>query len=140
VRYIMLQYRLLALAVVPVGMVGGILALSIRHLPLDRGGAEGLCFIAGVSLVQGWTVLSGIFDASRTSHELHAACSLGAKAKFKPVFLIGVCVLSGSIPMAVLGEPSRAQAHFATVAIGGVIFSTAGALITLPVVIFWMGS
>jgi Cu/Ag efflux pump CusA len=48
-------------------------------------------------------------------------------------------VLAGSIPMAVLGEPSQAQAHFATVAIGGVIFSTAGALITLPAVMLWIG-
>jgi cobalt-zinc-cadmium resistance protein CzcA len=134
----MSQYRLLAVAVVPVGMVGGILALSIRHLPLDRGGAEGLCFIAGVSIVQGWTVLSGIFDASRTLHDLRAACSLGAKAKFKPVFLIGVCVLAGLIPMAVLGQPSQAQ-DFATAAIGGVVFSTAGALITVPAVVFWIG-
>jgi cobalt-zinc-cadmium resistance protein CzcA len=135
----MSQYCLLAIALVPVGMVGGILALSIRHLPVDRGGAEGLCFIAGVSIVQGWTVLSGIFDASRTLHDLRAACSLGAKARFKSVFLIGVGVLAGSIPMAVLGEPSQAQAHFATVAIGGVIFSTAGALITLPAVMLWIG-
>jgi multidrug efflux pump subunit AcrB len=55
------------------------------------------------------------------------------------VFLIGVCVLAASIPMAVLGEPSQAQAHFATAAIGGIVFSTAGALVTLPVVIFWIG-
>jgi Cu/Ag efflux pump CusA len=135
----MLQYRLLALAVVPVGMVGGVIALSFRHMPVGRGAAAGLSFIASLAFAQGWIVLSGISDASKACSRLRAACFQGAHAKFKAVLLVGICVVVGFIPMAVVSAPSGAQAQFATSAIGGVVFSTPGALIALPALTLWFG-
>ena len=46
------------------------------------------------------------------------------------------CVRSwGSFPMALIGESSEAQGRFATVMLGGVVFSTIAALTVLPVLI-----
>jgi multidrug efflux pump subunit AcrB len=41
----------------------------------------------------------------------------------------------GILPLALIGASSGAQSHFATVMLGGVVFSTIAALTVLPVVI-----
>lgn len=130
--------RLLAVAVFPLGVVGGVLSLSLRHMPVERGAAAGLCFIAGLGFAQGWIVASRIAQVRNSCTTLRSACSQGAQVRFKPVFLLGLCVLVGFLPMGVMGKPTEAPAQFATVIVGGVVFSTAGALITLPVLIAWM--
>ena len=136
----MSQHRLFTVAVVPLGVVGGVLALALRHMPVEGGAAAGLCLVAGLSFAQGWIVTSRIAQLSKCCASLRSACSLGAESKFKVVFLAGVCVLVGFLPMAVSGAPSGAQAQFATVTTGGVSFSTAGALIVLPALILWIGN
>jgi cobalt-zinc-cadmium resistance protein CzcA len=135
----MWQHRVLAIAVVPLGIVGGVIALSIRGMPLTGAAAAAFCLVCGLALVQSWIVTAGIVRATRIFTDVRTACLQGAQTKFKPVFLIGVCVLVGSMPMAFIGAHSGAQAQFATVAVGGVLFSTAGALIAVPVLIAWIG-
>jgi multidrug efflux pump subunit AcrB len=46
-----------------------------------------------------------------------------------------VCAIVGVLPLAWIGESSGAQGRFATVMLGGVVFSTIAALTVLPVVI-----
>jgi Cu/Ag efflux pump CusA len=135
----MWQHRVLAIVVVPLGIVGGVIALSIRGMPLAGVAAAAFCLVCGLSLVQGWIVIAGIVRATRIFTDVRTACLQGARTKFKPVFLVGVCVLVGFMPMAFIGAYSGAQAQFATVTVGGVLFSTAGALIAVPVLIAWIG-
>jgi cobalt-zinc-cadmium resistance protein CzcA len=134
----MWQPWVVALGVVPLSVVGGVLALSLRGMPLTGGAAAGLCCISGLALVQAWIVTWGMVRATKVFSNIHTACSPGAQAKFKPVFLIGLCVLVGSIPIAFMGANSGAQRPFGTVAIGGIVFSTAGALIAVPLIIAWI--
>ena len=134
----MWQHWVLATAVVPLGIVGGVIALSIRGMPLAGAAAAAFCVVCGLALVQAWIVTSGIVRAARMFSNVRTACLQGAQTKFKPVFLLGFCVLVGSMPMAFLGSSSGAQAQFATVTIGGVLFSTVGALIAIPVLIAWI--
>src|SRR5690348_5073037 len=70
--------------------------------------------LSSLAFAQGWIVLSGISDASKACSRLRAACFQGAHAKFKAVLLVGICVVVGFIPMAVVSAPSGAQAQFAT--------------------------
>ena len=134
----MWQPWVVALGVVPLSVVGGVLALSLRGMPMAGGAAAGLCCISGVALVQVWIVTRGIVRATKVFTNIRTACSQGTQAKFKPVFLIGVCVLVGSIPMSFMGANSGAQRAFGTVVIGGMVFSTAGALIAVPLIIAWV--
>jgi Cu/Ag efflux pump CusA len=128
----------LAMTVVPVAVGGGALALFVRGMHAERGAAAGFSFLCGAAIAQAWIVASGIAKARGHCTSVRDACSTGALAKFRAVFLIGLCAAVGVLPMAFLSAHSGAQARFATVMLGGVVFSTAAALTVLPVVIAWV--
>lgn len=134
----MWRHRVLAVAVVPLGVIGGVLALSVRGMHVERGAAAGFYFVWGLAIVQAWIVASGIARAGILSGDIRTACSQGAQGKFKAVLLMGVSALVSVMPMH-LAEPSPGRTpSLPQSIIGGVVFSTAGALIVLPVLILWM--
>ena len=80
-------------------------------------------------------VASGIAKARRLCSDVRNACYRGAQANFRVVFLLGLCAAVGVLPMLLIVASSGAQARFATVMLGGVVFSTIAALTALPVLI-----
>jgi len=121
--------------VVPLGFSGGALALFVRGMHTERGAMAGFCFVSALAVVQSWMVSSAIAKARRLSGDIRNACYRGAQAKFRAVFLIALCAIAGVLPMAFIGENSRVQGRFATVILGGVVFSTIAALTVLPVLV-----
>ncbi len=123
------------ITVVLLGFSGSVLALFVRGIHAGRGAVAGFCFVSALAVVQAWLVASEIAKARRLSGNIRNACYRGAQAKFRPVSLLGLCAIVGILPLAVFGASSGAQNHFATVMLGGVVFSTIAALTVLPVVI-----
>jgi len=80
-------------------------------------------------------VASEIARARRLSGDIRNACYRGAQAKFRAVSLVGLCAIATVLPMAFMGANLGAPSRFATVLLGGVVFSTIAALTVLPVVI-----
>jgi heavy metal efflux system protein len=117
------------------GFSGGVLALFVRGMHTERGAMAGFCFVSALAVVQSWMVSSAIAKARRLSGDIQNACHRGAQAKFRAVSLVGVCAIVGVLPMALIGANSGAQGRFATVTLGGVVFSTIAALTVLPVLI-----
>jgi Cu/Ag efflux pump CusA len=101
----------------------------------ERGDVAGFCVLSALAVVQAWLVASEIANARRLCGNIRNACHRGAQAKFRAVSLVGVCAIVGVLPMAWIGANSGAQGRFATVMLGGVVFSTIAALTVLPVVI-----
>jgi multidrug efflux pump subunit AcrB len=124
-----------AVTVVLLGFSGGLFALFVRGMHAERGAAAGFCLVAALAVVQAWMVASAIAKARRLYGNVRTACYRGAQAKFRVVFLVGLCVVVGGLPAALVGASSRAQTRFATVILGGVVFSTVAALTVLPVLI-----
>ena len=128
--------RMASLAtVVLLGFSGGVLALFVRGMHTERGAMAGFCFVSALAVVQSWMVSSAIAKARRLSGDIRNACYRGAQAKFRAVSLIALCAIAGVIPMAFIGENSGVQGRFATVILGGVVFSTIAALTVLPVLV-----
>ena len=123
------------IAVVLLGFSGGVLALFVRGIHAGRGAVEGFCFVSALAVLQAWLVASEISRARRLCGNIRNACYRGAQAKFRPVSLVGLCAIVGVLPLALIGASSGAQSRFATVMLGGVVFSTIAALTVLPVVI-----
>jgi cobalt-zinc-cadmium resistance protein CzcA len=123
------------ITVVLLGFSGGVLALFVRGMHAGRGSVTGFCFVAALAVVQAFLVASGIAKARRLCGNVRSACYRGAQAKFRSVFLVGLCAIVGVLPLALIGASSGAQSRFATVMLGGVVFSTIAALAVLPVVI-----
>ena len=124
----------LVISVVLLGLGGGVLALFVRGMH-GQGTVAGFCFVSALAVVQAWLVASEIAKARRLCRNIRHASYRGAKTKFRAVSLVGLCSIVGSLPMALIGERSGAQGRFATVVLGGALFSTIAALTFLPVVI-----
>ncbi len=131
----MWQRMAFVISVVLLGFSGGVLALFVRGMHAGRGAVAGFCFVSALAVVQAWLVASEIAKARRLCGNIRNACDRGAQGKFRVVSLVGLCAIVGVLPLALIGESSGAQGRFATVMLGGVVFSTIAALTVLPVVI-----
>jgi cobalt-zinc-cadmium resistance protein CzcA len=131
----MWQRMAFVISVVLLGFSGGVLALFVRGIHAGRGAVAGFCFVSALAVVQAWLVASEIAKARRQCGNIRNACYRGAQAKFRAVSLVGLCAIVGVLPLALIGESSGAQARFATVMLGGVVFSTIAALTVLPLLI-----
>jgi len=119
--------------VVLLGFSGGVLALFVRGMHGERGAMAGFCVVSVLAVVQAWMVASAIAKACMLHSNIRNACYRGTQAKFRAVSLVGLCAIVGGLPMAWIGASSGAQGQFATVMLGGVVFSTIAALTLLPV-------
>jgi Cu/Ag efflux pump CusA len=101
----------------------------------ERGAVAGFCFVSVLAVGQAWIVASETAKARRLYGNIRNAYYRGAQAKFRAVSLAGLCSIVGVLPLALIGANSGAQGRFATVMLGGVVFSTIAALTVLPVLI-----
>jgi len=131
----MWQRTVFAITVVLLGFSGGVLALFVRGMRAERGAIAGFCFVSALAVVQAWMVASEIAKARRLCGNIRNACFRGAQAKFRDVSLVGLCAIVTVLPLALIGASSGAPGRFATVMLGGVVFSTTAALTVLPVLI-----
>ena len=123
------------ISVVLLGFSGGVLALFVRGMHAERGAVAGFCFVSALAVVQAWMVASEIAKARRLCGNIRSACCRGAQSTFRAVSLVGLCAIAGVLPLALIGASSGAFGRFATVALGGAVFSTIAALTVLPVLI-----
>ena len=134
-EFIMWQRMAFVMTVVLLGFSGGVLALFVRGMHAERGAVAGFCVLSVLAVVQAWLVASEIAKTRRLCGNIRNACYRGAQAKFRAVSLVGLCAIVGVLPMAWIGANSGAQGRFATVMLGGVVFSTLAALTVLPVLV-----
>jgi len=134
-EFIMWQRMAFVMTVVLLGFSGGVLALFVRGMHAERGAVVGFCFLSALAVVQAWMIVSEIAKTRSLYGNIRNACYRGAQAKFRAVSLVGLCAIVGVLPLALIGANSGAQGRFATVMLGGVLFSTIAALIVLPVLI-----
>jgi cobalt-zinc-cadmium resistance protein CzcA len=137
--FVMLQRMVFAIAVVALGLSGGIVALFVRGMHAEASATLDFCLVCALAIVQAWMVASGIAQARRLHGDLRNSCFRGAQAKCGGVLLVGVCAVVGVLPMALIGASSGAPARFATIMLGGAVFSTTAALTLVPVLIVRMG-
>ena len=137
--FVMWQRVVLAIGGVALGLSGGIIALFVRGMHAEASAVLGFWFVSALAIAQAWMVASGIAKARGLHGDLRNECFRGAQAEFGRVLLIGLCAVVGVLPMALIGASSEAPARFATVALGGAVFSTTAALTVAPALIEWMG-
>jgi len=119
-------------ACVPLGLVGGIVALQLRGLPFSIPAAVGFIALCGVA------VLNGVVMASELHRRL-ATWEAGnpfvdsAAAVLRPVITTALVAAIGFIPMALSTRAgAEVQRPLATVVIGGILSSTVLSLFVLP--------
>ncbi len=126
---------LIILMNVPLGLIGGILALLVTGIPLSVSAAIGFIALFGQAVLNG-VVMVTVFDQLRAGGMgVRAAVTTGATLRFRTVMMTAMLAMLGLLPMALShGIGSETQRPLAVVVIGGLVSATFLTLVVLPTV------
>jgi cobalt-zinc-cadmium resistance protein CzcA len=118
---------------VPLALTGGVLALTLRDLPLSISAGVGFIALSGVAVLNGVVMLSFIRELRAHGESLDDAITKGAMRRLRPVLMTALVASLGFVPMALnVGTGAEVQRPLATVVIGGIVSSTLLTLLVLP--------
>jgi cobalt-zinc-cadmium resistance protein CzcA len=124
---------LLVFTGIPFALTGGIVALSLRGIPMSISAAVGFIALSGVAVLNGLVMLSTIRALREEGMNLAEAVHTGALTRLRPVLMTALVASLGFVPMALAtGTGAEVQRPLATVVIGGILSSTALTLLVLP--------
>jgi cobalt-zinc-cadmium resistance protein CzcA len=129
-----LHHVLVVMTCIPFALVGGIVALLVRHYHFNVSAGVGFVSLFGVS------VMSGVLFVSRTNRlrdegglDIIDAVRKAASVQLRPSLMMVLLALLGLIPAALhYGIGSDVQRPLATVIVGGLSFQMVLGLLTLP--------
>lgn len=118
---------------IPLGAVGGVLALWARGMPFTVSAAIGFIALSGVAILNGLVLVSFIKQRLEEGLPLGKAVREGCLVRLRPVLMTALVAAVGFIPMAVnVGVGGEVQRPLATVVIGGIFTNTLLTLLVLP--------
>jgi cobalt-zinc-cadmium resistance protein CzcA len=118
---------------IPLGLVGGVLALWLRGLPFTVSSAIGFIALSGVAILNGLVLVTFIKQRLDDGTPLEQAVREGCLVRLRPVLMTALVAAVGFIPMAVnVGVGGEVQRPLATVVIGGIFTNTLLTLLVLP--------
>ncbi len=124
---------LLVFTGVPFALTGGLVALSLRGIPMSISAAVGFIALCGVAVLNGLVMVSFIRSLREQGMPLQRAIETGAMTRLRPVLMTAMVASLGFLPMAIaMGTGADVQRPLATVVIGGVLSSTLLTLLVLP--------
>ena len=129
----------LVLSIVPLALLGGMLALCVRGMTLNVSSAVGFIAMFGLSIQNGIIMVSQINGLRKKGADLFKAVMEGARQRFRPILMTSITTIIGLLPASVAtGIGSDVQRPLATVIVYGLIFSTMLSMFVLPVFYYLM--
>jgi len=127
---------LLAASVMPMALIGGIIALFLTGTPFSVSAAIGFVALFGIAAMDGIIVLSYynhlIYDGMEAGEAVIKACEV----QMRPVVMTCIAACVGLLPAAFsTGIGSQVQKPLALVVVGGITLAPILILIVLPVLI-----
>jgi multidrug efflux pump subunit AcrB len=123
---------LIVLSVIPLGMVGALLALLITGNPLSFVAIIGLIALAGVEVKNSILLVDFTNQLRQQGKSVDEAIREAGEVRFLPIVLTSLTAIGGLLPIAISTNPLIAP--LAIVLIGGLISSTLLSRIVTPVV------
>ncbi len=118
---------------IPLGLVGGVLALWLRDMPFTVSSAIGFIALSGVAILNGLVLVTFIRQKLDAGMPVEQAVRQGCLVRLRPVLMTALVAAAGFIPMAVnVGVGGEVQRPLATVVIGGIFTNTLLTLLVLP--------
>ena len=139
----------LVLALLPMGIIGVVLALLMFNSTLSMFSVIGVIMLMGL-VTKNAILLVDFAIRAREPHigadgsavpglERHAALLLAAKVRLRPILMTTLAMVFGMVPLAfALTEGSEMRAPMGQAVIGGVITSSLLTLVVVPVVYCYM--
>jgi cobalt-zinc-cadmium resistance protein CzcA len=131
-----LRDALLAASVIPMALLGGILALWISGTPFSVSSAIGFVALFGIAAMDGILILSYYHLSLESGLTRPAAMLQTCRTQLRPVMMTCIVACVGLIPAALsTGIGSQVQRPLAIVVVGGMLLAPALILLVLPVLI-----
>lgn len=123
----------LMMSVVPLALLGGLLALNLRGMTLNVSSAVGFIALIGVAIQNGVIMLSHINNLRAQGRPLAEAVASGARHRFRPILMTASVAVLGLLPASLsTGIGSDVQRPLATVIVYGLLLATIVTLYLLP--------
>jgi cobalt-zinc-cadmium resistance protein CzcA len=127
------RHAALILTIVPVALLGGLIALYLRGMTINVSSAVGFIALFGVAVQNGVIMVANLNHHRDAGGELADAIVLGAKERLRPVLMTATVAALGLLPAALArGVGSDVQRPLATVIVGGLVTATLLTLLVLP--------
>lgn len=118
---------------IPLGAVGGVLALWLRDMHFTVSSGIGFIALSGVAILNGLVLVTFIKQRIEAGTPVEKAVREGCLVRLRPVLMTALVAAVGFIPMAVnVGVGGEVQRPLATVVIGGIFTNTLLTLLVLP--------
>ena len=129
----------LVLAIVPLALFGGMLALNVRGMTLNVSSAVGFIALIGVAIQNGVIMISHINNLRERGRDLRDAVVTGVRHRFRPILMTATVAVLGLLPASLsTGIGSDVQRPLATVIVYGLLFATVVTLYILPTLYYMM--
>ncbi|KQV45110.1 efflux RND transporter permease subunit [Massilia sp. Root335] len=124
----------LILLVVPLSLLGGLVALELRGMTFNVSSAVGFIALFGVSVLNAVVMVANLNRwRKQMPHDLKGAVINAARERLRPVLTTATVAALGLVPAALAhGLGSDVQRPLATVVVGGLVTATALTLVLLP--------
>ncbi len=122
---------LIVLTVIPLGALGGLLALFVTGNTLSFTATIGFIALIGIEIKNSILLVDFTNQLRESGMELDAAIERGGEVRFLPILLTSATAIGGLLPLAL--QNSTFYSPMAWVIIGGLISSTVLARIVTPV-------
>ncbi|MEI9989129.1 MAG: efflux RND transporter permease subunit [Rhizomicrobium sp.] len=121
------------LLVIPLGIVGAILAASLRGLYNDIYFQVGLLTTMGLSAKNAILIVEFAVDAQKRGVSVRDAALEGARLRLRPILMTSLAFIAGVMPLAVsTGAGAASQNDIGTGVVGGMLTGTALAIFFVP--------
>ena len=133
-----LKNALLILLNIPLGLVGGVVALWISGQNLSVPASVGFIALFGIALLNGIVLVTYLNQLLKEGLPMDEASIEGASLRLRPVLMTAFAAALGMVPLLYShGIGSEVQRPLATVVVGGLITSTILTLLVLPALYKW---
>ncbi|MDZ7908560.1 MAG: efflux RND transporter permease subunit [Gemmobacter sp.] len=120
--------------VVPLGILGCVVAVMLRDMPNDVYFKVGLIAIIGLSAKNAILIVEFAKELQAGGRSLIDAAVEAAKLRFRPILMTSLAFTMGVVPLAIATGPSAAsQNAIGTGVIGGMVAATVLAIFFVPV-------
>lgn len=131
----------LLIALLPMALFGGLLALVVRGMTFNISSAVGFIALFGLTIQNGVIMISHINDLRKGGMPLRDAVVSGASHRLRPVLMTATVAVLGLLPASMAtGIGSDVQRPLATVIVYGLLFSTVITLMILPTLYYKLES
>ena len=128
-----LRHAGLILTIVPVALLGGLIALTFRGMTLNVSSAVGFIALFGVAVQNGVIMVASLNHQRHEHKDLQDGVVLGASQRLRPVLMTATVAAIGLLPAALArGVGSDVQRPLATVIVGGLVTATLLTLLVVP--------